>query len=266
MNRNIIASLIKAANDLDVLGFNKEANTLTKLAQGYQREVGPPTSIQVGPRGSFDSNSMGNEIDPRDRRGHEVIIVIQHDANATERRLDGFNNITHANNTAKKIARTTKEKYDFEPRVTLWSADPAYVKAHEMFMAGELDSLDLGAVRELRRDMMDASGARPSDVRPAPPAPEKGGTYTLTHNYVEGEGWQVLMNDNGRIKKITTANGQKFKDSNHVINYCTAIRRSRPEFKIINGMAEDARRRVLEDSRRDKEEFHGDTDYRDRHS
>ena len=266
MNRNIIASLIKAANDLDVLGFVKEADTLTKLAQGYQREIGPPTIIEVGPRGSFGQSSVLNEIDPTSRRDNEVIVVLHYEANQTEKRLDGFNNITHANNTAKKIARTTKEKYDFEPKVTLWSADPAYVKAHEMFMAGELDSLDLGTVRELRRDMLDAEGAAPSSVRPAPPAPKTDGTYTLTHNYVEGEGWQVLMNDNGRIKKITTANGQKFKDSNHVINYCTAIRRSRPEFKIINGMAEDARRRVLEDSRRDKEEFYGDTDYRDRHS
>lgn len=32
MNRNIIASLIKVANDLDVLGYNKEADALTKLA------------------------------------------------------------------------------------------------------------------------------------------------------------------------------------------------------------------------------------------
>jgi len=32
MNRNIIAGLIKVANDLDSLGFYKEANTLTKLA------------------------------------------------------------------------------------------------------------------------------------------------------------------------------------------------------------------------------------------
>jgi len=32
MNRNIIASLLKAANDLDVLGFNKEADVITKLA------------------------------------------------------------------------------------------------------------------------------------------------------------------------------------------------------------------------------------------
>ena len=32
MNRNIIASLIKVANDLDVLGYNKEADVLTKLA------------------------------------------------------------------------------------------------------------------------------------------------------------------------------------------------------------------------------------------
>ena len=33
MNRNIIASLIKVANDLDVLGFNKEADVLTRLAE-----------------------------------------------------------------------------------------------------------------------------------------------------------------------------------------------------------------------------------------
>ena len=266
MNRTIIASLLNNANHLDTLGFHREANTLTKLAQGYQREVGPPTLIQVGPRGSFDSNSMGNELDPRDRKGHEVIIVIQHDANATERRLDGFNNITHANNTAKKIARTTKEKYDFEPRVTLWSADPAYVKAHEMFMAGELDSLDLGTVRELRRDMLDASGAAPSPVRPAPPAPKKGGVYTLTFNYVDGKGWTVMMNEDGRIREMTPSGG-KFKDSNHAVNYCKSIQRQRPEFKIINGFAEDATKKVREEARKKKEMedgYGGDFDRRDR--
>jgi hypothetical protein len=75
MNRKIIASLLNNANHLDNLGFHKEANTLTKLAQGYQREVGPPTSIQVGPRGSFDSNSMGNEINPRDRLGFKITAI-----------------------------------------------------------------------------------------------------------------------------------------------------------------------------------------------
>ena len=266
MNRKIIASLLNNANHLDTLGFINEANTLTKLAQGYQREVGPPTSIQVGPRGSFDSNSMGNEIDPRDRKGHEVIIVIQHDANATERRLDGFNNITHANNTAKKIARTTKEKYDFEPRVTLWSADPAYVKAHEMFMAGELDSLDLGTVRELRRDMMDSQGAAPSPVRPAPPAPPKprqGGVYTLTYNWDENMQPTVTINDDGRIRKVTPSGG-RFKDLAHAVNYCKSIKRDRPEFKIIDGYAADVVRKLREEDRR-KSEFIGDVDPRDRH-
>ena len=151
MNRNIIASLIKAANDLDFLGFNKEADTLTRLAQGYQREVGPPTIIQVGPRGSFGQSSVLNEIDPTSRRDNEAIVVLHYEANQTEKRLDGFNNITHANNTAKKIARNTKEQYNFEPQLQLWNADPAYNKAYEMFMAGEIERLDLASVRELRR-------------------------------------------------------------------------------------------------------------------
>ena len=118
MNRNIIASLIKAANDLDVLGFDNEANTLTKLAQSYgRREVGPPTIIEVGPRGSFGQSSVMNEIDPTSRRDNEAIVVLHYEANQTEKRLDGFNNITHANNTAKKIARNTKEQYGIDPQV-----------------------------------------------------------------------------------------------------------------------------------------------------
>ena len=266
MNRKIIASLLNNANHLDNLGFHKEANTLTKLAQGYQREVGPPTSIQVGPRGSFDQSSVLNEIAPTDRRGYEVIIVIQHDANQTERRLDGFNNITHANNTAKKIARTTKEKYDFEPQVTLWNADPAYVKAHEMFMNGELDRLDLGTVRELRRDMMDSQGAAPSPVRPAPSAPPKprqGGVYTLTYNWDENMQPTVTINDDGRIRKVTPSGG-RFKDLAHAVNYCKSIKRDRPEFKIIDGYAADVVRKLREEDRR-KSELIGDVDPRDRH-
>jgi len=65
MNRKIIASLLNNANHLDSLGFIKEANELTKLAQSYgRREVGPPTIIEVGPRGSFGQSSVLNEIDP----------------------------------------------------------------------------------------------------------------------------------------------------------------------------------------------------------
>ncbi len=104
MNRKIIASLLNNANHLDSLGFIKEANELTKLAQSYgRREVGPPTIIEVGPRGSFGQSSVMNEIDPTSRRDNEAIVVLHYEANQTEKRLDGFNNITHANNTAKKI-------------------------------------------------------------------------------------------------------------------------------------------------------------------
>lgn len=267
MNRKIIASLLNNANHLDSLGFIKEANTLTKLAQGYQREVGPPTSIQVGPRGSFDQSSVMNEIAPTDRRGYEVIIVIQHDANQTERRLDGFNNITHANNTAKKIARTTKEKYDFEPQVTLWNADPAYVKAHEMFMNGELDRLDLATVRDLRRDMLDAQSVGPGNVRPAPPAPPKprqGGVYTLTYNYDPDRGYYLMMNEDGRVREIKPSGG-RFKDLGHVVNYSKSIKRDRPEFKIIDGYTEDLKKKWRDEDRR-KSEFIGDVDPRDRNS
>ena len=266
MNRKIIASLLNNANHLDNLGFHKEANTLTKLAQGYQREVGPPTIITVGPRGHFNADSRGSDIDPTSRRDNEAIVVLQYEANQTEKRLDGFNNITHANNTAKKIARNTKEQYNFEPQLQLWNADPAYVKAHEMFMAREIDSLDLGTVRELRRDMMDASGAAPSPVRPAPPAPKKGGVYTLTFNYVDGKGWTVMMNEDGRIREMTPSGG-KFKDSNHAVNYCKSIQRQRPEFKIINGFAEDSMKKLREDARKKKEMedgFSGEFDRRDR--
>ena len=268
MNRKIIASILNNANHLDSLGFIEEANTLTKLAQAYsRREVGPPTIIQVGPRGSFDQSSVLNEIAPTDRKGYEVIVVLHYPGNETERRLDGFNNITHANNTAKKIARTTKEKYDFEPRVTLWSADPAYVKAHEMFMAGELDSLDLGTVRELRRDMMDSQGAAPSPVRPAPPAPPKprqGGVYTLTYNWDENMQPTVTINDDGRIRKVTPSGG-RFKDLAHAVNYCKSIKRDRPEFKIIDGYAADVVRKLREEDRR-KSDFISDVDPRDRNS
>lgn len=262
MNRNIIASLLNNANHLDTLGYFNEANTLTKLAQYYQREVGPPTRITVGPRGSFDQSSMSNDISPTDRKGYEVIVVLEYEANQTERRLDGFNNITHANNTAKKIARTTKEKYDFEPEVTLWNADPAYVKAHEMFMAGELDRLDLGTVRDLRRDMLDAQRVGPGNVRPAPPAspkPRQGGVYTLTHNYDPDKGYYVIINEDGRIREISG----RFKDLGHVVNYCKSIKRDRPEFKIIDGYTEDLKKKWREEDRK-KSEFTGDIDPRDR--
>lgn len=265
MNRKIIASLLNNANHLDSLGFIKEANTLTKLAQGYQREVGPPTSIQVGPRGSFDQSSVMNEIAPTDRRGYEVIVVIQHDANQTERRLDGFNNITHANNTAKKIARTTKEKYDFEPQVTLWNADPAYIKAHEMFMKGDLDRLDLATVRSLRNEMMEAAGIGPSNSRPAPsapPRPRQGGVYTLTYNYDPDRGYYLMMNEDGRVREIKPSGG-RFKDLGHVVNYSKSIKRDRPEFKIIDGYTEDLKKKWREEDRR-KSEFTGDVDPRDR--
>ena len=269
MNRNIIASLLNNANHLDSLGFIKEANALTKLAQSYgRREVGPPTIIQVGPRGSFGQSSVLNEIDPTSRRDNEAIVVLHYEANQTEKRLDGFNNITHANNTAKKIARNTKEQYDFEPRVILWSADAAYNKAYEMFMAGEIDRLDHNSVRELRRDMLDAQNVRPSDVRPAPPAPKKGGVYTLTYNYIDGKGWTVMMNEDGRIRELTPSGG-KFKDSNHVINYCKSIQRKRPEFKIIDQWTEDARKKAMEETRKKREMmdgYYGDVDPRDRHS
>ena len=267
MNRNIIASLIRTANDLDVLGFIKEANELTKLAQSYgRREVGPPTIIQVGPRGSFGQSSVLNEIDPTSRRDNEAIVVLHYEANQTEKRLDGFNNITHANNTAKKIARNTKEQYNFEPQLQLWNADPAYNKAYEMFMAGEIERLDLASVRELRRDMLDAQGAAPSPVRPAPPAPKKGGVYTLTFNYVDGKGWTVMMNEDGRIREMTPSGG-KFKDSNHAVNYCKSIQRQRPEFKIINGFAEDSMKKIREDARKKREMedgYSGEFDRRDR--
>jgi len=265
MNRTIIASLLNNANHLDSLGFIKEANTLTKLAQGYQREVGPPTSIQVGPRGSFDQSSVMNEIAPTDRRGYEVIIVIQHDANQTERRLDGFNNITHANNTAKKIARQTKEQYDIEPQVTLWSADTAYVKAHEMFMAGKLDRLDLATVKSLRNEMKEAAGIGPSDSRPAPsapPRPRQGGVYTLTYNYDPDRGYYLMMNEDGRVREIKPSGG-RFKDLGHVVNYSKSIKRDRPEFKIIDGYTEDLKKKWREEDRR-KSEFTSDVDPRDR--
>ena len=266
MNRKIIASLLNNANHLDNLGFHKEANTLTKLAQGYQREVGPPTIITVGPRGHFNADSLGRDIDPTSRRDNEAIVVLQYEANQTEKRLDGFKNITHANNTAKKIARNTKEQYNFEPQLQLWNADTAYNKAYEMFMAEEIDSLDLGTVRELRKDMMDASGAAPSPVRPAPPAPKKGGVYTLTFNYVDGKGWTVMMNEDGRIREMTPSGG-KFKDSNHAVNYCKSIQRQRPEFKIINGFAEDSMKKIREDARKKREMedgYSGEFDRRDR--
>ena len=242
MNRKIIASLLNNANHLDTLGFIEEANTLTKLAQAYsRREVGPPTIIQVGPRGSFDQSSVLNEIAPTDRKGYEVIVVLHYPANETERRLDGFNNITHANNTAKKIARQTKEQYDVEPQVTLWSADPAYIKAHEMFMAGELDRLDLATVRDLRRDMLDAQRVGPGNVRPAPPAPPRpreGGVYTLTYNHDSDRGYYLMMNEDGRVRELKPSGG-RFKDLGHVVNYAKAIKRNRPEFKIIDGVAQD---------------------------
>ena len=268
MNRNIIASLIKAANDLDVLGFDKEANTLTKLAQAYgRREVGPPTIIEVGQRGSFGQSSVLNEIDPTSKRDNEVIVVLHYEANQTEKRLDGFNNITHANNTAKKIARNTVEQYGFEPDVRLWNADPATNKAYEMFMNGEMDRFDAASIRELRSDMYHAQNARPSDVRPAPPAPRKGGVYTLTYNYIDGKGWTVMMNEDGRIRELTPSGG-KFKDSNHVINYCKSIQRKRPEFKIIDQWTADARKKAMEEMRKERERIdgdYGDIDPRDRH-
>lgn len=242
MNRNIMASLLNNANHLDTLGFIEEANTLTKLAADFRREVGPPTIIQVGPRGSFDQSSVLNEIAPTDRKGYEVIVVLHYPGNETERRLDGFNNITHANNTAKKIARQTKEQYDVEPQVTLWSADPAYVKAHEMFMDNKLDRLDLATVKSLRNKMMEAAGIGPSNTRPAPPAPPKprqGGVYTLTYNWDSDRGHYLIMNEDGRIRELKPSGG-RFKDLGHVINYAKAIKRDRPEFKIIDGVAQDA--------------------------
>lgn len=270
MNRKIIASLLNNANHLDSLGFIKEANELTKLAQSYgRREVGPPTIIQVGPRGSFGQSSVLNEIDPTSRRDNEAIVVLHYEANQTEKRLDGFNNITHANNTAKKIARNTKEQYDFEPQLQLWNADPAYNKAYEMFMAGEINSLDLSTVRELRRDMFDAQGAAPSPVRPAPPAPPKprqGGVYTLTYNWDENMQPTLTMNEDGRIRKITPGGG-RFKDLAHVINYAKSIKRDRPEFKIIDGYAQDVLRKLDEEKRRKEEMaggYSGDFDKRDR--
>ena len=266
MNRKIIASLLNNANHLDTLGFIEEANTLTKLAQAYsRREVGPPTIIQVGPRGSFDQSSVLNEIAPDDRKGYEVIVVLHYSGNETERRLNGFNDINHANNTAKKIARQTKEQYGVEPQVTLWSADPAYIKAHEMFMAGELDRLDLATVRDLRRDMLDAQRVGPGNVRPAPPAPprpRKDGVYTLTYNWDENNQPTVTMNDDGRIRKITPSGG-RFKDLTHAVNYCKSIKRDRPEFKIIDGYQEDLKKKWREEDRR-KSEFTGDVDPRDR--
>ena len=269
MNRKIIASLLNNANHLDNLGFHKEANTLTKLAQGYQREVGPPTIITVGPRGHFNADSRGRDIDPTSRRDNEAIVVLHYEANQTEKRLDGFNNITHANNTAKKIARNTKEQYNFEPQLQLWNADPAYNKAYEMFMAGEIDSLDLSTVRELRRDMLDAQGAAPSPVRPAPPAPPKprqGGVYTLTYNWDENMQPTLTMNEDGRIRKITPGGG-RFKDLAHVINYAKSIKRDRPEFKIIDGYAQDVLKKLDEEKRRKEEMaggYSGDFDKRDR--
>lgn len=269
MNRKIIAGIIKAANELDVLGFETEANELTKLAQAYgRREIGPPTLIEVGPRGSFGQSSMLNEIDPTSKRDNEVIVRLHYPANETEKRLDGFNDINHANNTAKKIARNTKEQYGVEPEVILWNADHAYNMAYRMFMDGEIERLDLASVRELRNDLYQAQNARPSDVRPAPPAPRKGGVYTLTFNYVDGKGWTVMMNEDGRIRELTPSGG-KFKDSNHAENYCKAIQRKRPEFKIINGMAEDANKKALEEMRKKRERaegYYGDIDPRDRHS
>ena len=272
MNRKIIAGIIKAANELDVLGFETEANELTKLAQAYgRREVGPPTIIEVGPRGSFGTSAKDDYkgVDLATSKSYnEAIVVLFFEANQTEKRLDGFNNIVHANNTAKKIARDTKEKYGFEPEVKLWAADPAKNKAYEMFMAGEIERFDFATIRDLRNDMYAAQNARPSDVRPAPPAPRKGGVYTLTYNYVDGKGWTVIMNEDGRIRELTPSSG-KFKDSNHAENYCKSIQRKRPEFKIIFGMAEDANKKALEEMRKKRERaegYYGDIDPRDRHS
>jgi hypothetical protein len=266
MNRKIIASLLNNANHLDTLGFIEEANTLTKLAQAYsRREVGPPTIIQVGPRGSFDQSSVLNEIAPTDRKGYEVIVVLHYPANETEKRLDGFKNIEHANNTAKKIARNTKEQYGVEPRVTLWSADPAYIKAHEMFMKGDLDRLDLATVKSLRNEMMEAAGIRPSNSRPAPsapPRPRQSGVYTLTYNYDPDRGYYLMMNEDGRVREIKPSGG-RFKDLGHVVNYSKSIKRDRPEFKIIDGYTEDLKKKWRDEDRR-KSEFTGDVDPRDR--
>lgn len=87
MNRNIIASLIKAANDLDVLGFNKEADVLTKLA-APKRQV---FHITLG-----------------DLDGKIVLLV---NKNGKESLIKGpsgkeFKDMDHANNYAKAIRKS----------------------------------------------------------------------------------------------------------------------------------------------------------------
>jgi hypothetical protein len=87
MNRNIIASLIKVANDLDVLGYNKEADTLTKLA---------------APKRQIFHISLG------DLDGKIVLLV---NKNGKETLIKGpagkeFKDMDHAHNYAKAIRKS----------------------------------------------------------------------------------------------------------------------------------------------------------------
>ena len=108
-------------------------------------------------------------------------------------------------------------------------------------MKGDLDRLDLATVRSLRNEMMEAAGIGPSNSRPAPSAPPKprqGGVYTLTYNHDSDRGYYLMMNEDGRVRELKPSGG-RFKDLGHVVNYAKAIKRDRPEFKIIDGVAQD---------------------------
>ena len=248
MNRKIIAAIISTANELDVLGFNEEADTLTKLAQAYgRREIGPPTIIEVGPRGSFGQSSMLNEIDPTSRHDNEVIVRLHYPANETEKRLDGFNNIIHANNTARKIARNTKEQYGVDPQVSLYLVDSAYNKAYEMFMAGKIERLDAASVRELKRDMPERRNDSPDSSQ------RSEDTLTLVFD----NGFKIIKNENGRVSTISGTKTGPFNDANHVTNYAKAILRNNPSFKIIDNLPRAAHR----PNPRDRNKEGSDWDY-----
>jgi hypothetical protein len=92
MNRNIIASLIKTANDLDVLGFIKEANALTRLAE---------------PKRKIFHITLG------DLDGKVVLLV---NKNGKESLIKGpagkeFKDMDHAHNYAKAI-RNSDFRFD----------------------------------------------------------------------------------------------------------------------------------------------------------
>ena len=87
MNRNILASLIKVANDLDVLGYNKEADALTKLA---------------APKRQIFHISLGDLDD-------KIVLLVN--KNGKETLIKGpagkeFKDMDHANNYAKAIRKS----------------------------------------------------------------------------------------------------------------------------------------------------------------